>query len=175
MDDAVTALVERHVRADGHIVRKVFLQLPVQRAPSAKVAPTEVGRKDENLVGLLQNSIIDRNVRAGGEQAVDVLLLSRRVVDRQQRLEHFGNLGLPEAERVDDGVDVPHKDARIPQVILPAYVLLGSFHIRFLLERIDAENLLVHRRSGAEVGLDVAVARFGASGLHAERQNGIVA
>ena len=81
--------------------------------------------------------------------------------------------GLVDAEGVDDGVHVPDKDARIPEVVVLLYIAQGGLQIGLLAERVHAEDALVAQRVGREVGLDISVARLRTCGFHSQRDDGV--
>ena len=111
MDDAVVRFVEVDVRPDAGVAVSVLLHLLAQRAPRAEVAPAETGGIDEDLLCVLHNGIVHRDMLTSGEELVNHLLLLRRVVDGQQIFEDARHGGLVHAERVDNRADVPNKDA----------------------------------------------------------------
>ena len=137
------ALVERDVGTYGHVAREVLVHLHMQRAPCAKVAPAKVGREDVDLVGVLKDGIVHRDVGALGEVGVYLLLFTVGVEVRHQRGEDLGNFGLVDAEGIDDGAHVPDEDARVPEVVVLADVSLCRLRVGLLLEGVHTENLLV--------------------------------
>ena len=126
MDDAVVGIVDIHVLADDAVAVEVFLGLHQQGAPGAQVAPTEIGRADEDFLCLLHDGIVDGNALAFGEALVYLLLLLFRSIDRQQVLENAVNGWLVHAEGIHDGTDAPDEDAGIPEIAAVADVLHGS-------------------------------------------------
>lgn len=173
MDYAVVAFYHFYVLAYACVAVEVAWCLFVQGAPGAEVAPSEVGRADEYLLGLLHDGIVYGDVLTFGVQAVYGFLLLRCAKDVEHTLEDLAERWLVDTEGVDDGLHVPEEDARVPEEIALLDVLLRSLKVWLLAEPVHTEYLLVAWRAGAEVGLYVAVACLGACGLHAKGDYGI--
>ena len=78
MYNTVMAFEDVDFLADADIAIEILLALLMQRSPGAKVTPTEVRRTDKDLLGLLHNGIVNRDIFAFREEAVDLFLLFLR-------------------------------------------------------------------------------------------------
>ena len=173
MDHAVGSLEETDIVADGCIAIEVFLGLIAQRTPSAKVAPAKFAWADKDFFGFLHDGIVHRDTLAFREDAVNFFLFLVGAVVGQQIFKGFRDGWLVDTEGIDNRTDVPDEDACIPEVIVLLDILLGCGSIRFLFEGVHSEDALVAQRAGREVGLNIAVSRFGAGGLNAQCDDGI--
>ena len=140
----------------------------MKRAPCAQVAPSEVSREDENLLSILQYSVIDADILTFRIFGVDHLLFLFSAEDRNHLLKHICNQRTIHTESIYDSSDIPYEDACIPEVIIVSDILLSSLQIRFLSERIDHENLSVAHTLLCEVRLNIAIASLRACRLHSE-------
>ena len=173
MHDAVVRLKHRNVLADAGVAVEVALRVREQRAPRAQVAPAKVRRTDENLLRTLHDGVVHGNLLTFRESLVDGALLLGRTVERVHSLENLAHRGLIDAEGIHDGRNAPNEDAGVPEIVVLLDVGLRRLQIGLFAKRIHTVNLAVARRMGTQVGLNVAVARFGAVGLHAERHDGV--
>ena len=173
MHDAVVAIIELYALAYLHVALGIGYHTLVERPPRAQVAPSEVGREDVDLFGLLHHSIVDTDAWTLGEAAVDDALLFRGAIDVLQAFEDFRYLGGIYAQCIDDGGDAEDEDAAVPEVVRETDIALGSLQVGLLAEGVDTIYLAVACAGRAEVGLNIAVARLGARGFHAERHDAV--
>ena len=97
---------------------------------------------------------------------VDVAFLFRCAIDAHSRLELGGYFGQQLFARLDNGVHVPHEEARIPIELAALYKDFGQFQLRFLREGLHLVEIVAHRF----VNLDVSVSGLRAVRLDAQRQ-----
>ena len=81
MYDAIVAFKQVDVLTDAHVAIEILLALFVERTPCAQIAPTEIGRTDENFLGLFHDGIVNGNVLTFWEQTVDLLLFLLCAID----------------------------------------------------------------------------------------------
>ena len=173
MDDAVATFEEFDVASHSRIVVTIVGKILMQRAPRAKVAPSEVSGIHEYLLCFLKDGIVHGYALAQREVLVDGGLLSGRAVQGKQLLEHLRNLWLIDAEGIHDGGDAPHEDACVPEETAVLDVLLGHLQRGLFLESVHAVHVLLARGCEGEVAFYVALACLRACGLHAKRNDGV--
>ena len=150
-----------------------MLCLHKQRAPSAKITPTKVCRTYKYLLHLFHDGIIDRYVLTLWISFVYHLLLLVGAIDGQHALEYLTQHGLENAEGVDDSAYVPYKNASIPEIAFVFDILCCCLKIRFLLETVNAENLLVAHAAHRKIRLNISVASLWTRRFHSESNDGI--
>ena len=143
--NAVAALKGVDVLADESVAVHVALALQQQRAPCAEVAPAEVCREDEDLLGILHHGIVDGNVVAVGIHLINSLLLLWRAHDILYALKDIVDARRIDTQGIDDGLDAPHKDAGIPEEVMLTDIVLGGLQVRLFLELVDTIDLAVAR------------------------------
>lgn len=82
---------------------------------------TQSWQEGQNLIRLLHNGIIHRNVLAQREIPVNHFLLLVRIIIRKQTLEHLRNGRLIYAQGVHHRIYIPHKNTGIPEEIIFEY------------------------------------------------------
>ena len=151
----------------------IFRQILVQRSPSTQITPSKAGRKDKNLIRLLHNGIIHRNILAQREILVNHFLLLVRIIIRKQTLEHLRNGRLIYAQGIHHRIYIPHKNTGIPEEIIFLNIAPGCFQIGFLFKRIHPEYLLIGGRRYTEISFNVTVARLRTSRFHAQGKDSV--
>ena len=81
MHHTVVRIVKMNIVADDRVAIKIVMLLQHQRSPCAEVGPSEVGWAHEDLLRLLHNGVVDRDILALGIALVNHLALSRCAVD----------------------------------------------------------------------------------------------
>lgn len=136
LDQAVRRIVEfrvgRHDIAVGVLGRKF-----VERAPRPDVVPPELRAPHEDIIGSLQNAVVDRDRRTARKDLLHgswllgrsefVCLSGKEAIDLRQMA----------FERCEDAPRRPDEDAGIPQVITRRQVAHGGLQIGFLAERCN--------------------------------------
>ena len=133
------------VLADESVAVHVALALQQQRAPRAKVAPTKVCREDKDLLCILHHGVIDGDIVAIGIHLINSLLLLRRAHDILYAFKDVVDAGRIHAQSIDNRLHTPYKDTGIPEKVMLADIVLGSFQVRLFLELVDTINLAVAR------------------------------
>ena len=173
MHDAVVAFHHLDVLAYAAVAVEVAWSLQKQRAPCAKVAPTKVGRTNEDFFSLFHDGIVDRDILTLRIFLIDHSLLLVGTHDIEHAFEDFAESWFVYAECVDDGFYIPHKDTCIPEIVVLLNIFLCCLKIWFLAESVYTEYLLVAWRTCGEVCLYIAVACFWAICLHTKSYDGI--
>ena len=132
--NAVVRIVQRHIAADDTVAIEIVTGLHAQAAPRAQVTPTEVGRTNENLFGLLHDGIVNTDALALREPLVDSFLLLWCAIYSIEVLEDFAHARLVDAEGIDNGADIPDEDAGIPEVVFLLQVFQCYGQVGFLAE-----------------------------------------
>ncbi len=107
--DTVVGVEKRNVLSDDPIAEDILLGVCQQGAPSAYIAPAEIGRADVDFFGFFHDGIVHGDAFALWVSAVDFLLFFWSAVNAQHALKDAVDRGLIDAEGVDDGVDVQMK------------------------------------------------------------------
>jgi len=169
VDDAVLAVEEAHVGAYGGVAVFIGLQMRLDGTPASEVAPGEIFGDDIDARGLLHDGVVDGNLFAGREEA---LQLSALLVSKEgggQLVHDARNLRGVGAQFPYNSIYVPHKDACIPEIVAVFQILEGGVQVRFLLELAYLHQLAMQGLGG----VDVAVTRFRAGGRNTYGDNGV--
>ena len=143
MHDAVAALDGLDVRSDEGVAVRILLRNLAKAAPGAQVAPSEAGRKDEDVLSFLQDGIVDGYVGAVGKLTVYDGLLTLCTQVGKDALEDVCYGGFIDTEGVDDGRDVPDEEAGIPVEIVLHHILAGGLQVGLLAEAIHGKQFFV--------------------------------
>ena len=163
MHHTVPAVVHIHPAAHLGIARFILRQQRAQRTPATQVTPSELRRQHKDILRLLHHRIVDGNLLASREEALQLLRLFVRKQGRLQLVHHSGNLRRIPAYGIRNRVRVPHKNPRVPEIIPRSQIPLCRFHVRFLPERLHLADPLCVRFSQSSY---VPVSRFRSGRLH---------
>src|SRR5690554_3389245 len=137
----------------------------MQCSPRAQVAPPEIGDVYINIIRLLENTVIDRDIGAKRETFIDEFFLVERVEKIFPLVEFLVDIGEIFLEPIHDAIHAPQKDTGIPNELTTVDKLFRQLVIGLLGERLYFKNTVLL----LFVRLDIAIACFGPTGLNAQR------
>ena len=173
MDDAIARVVQIDVRPDTSIVEGIMRCDLMQRPPRAKIAPSEVGGQDIDLLGFLHDSVVDGDRRTKRELTIDGFLLLGGPINGHHVLEYSRNVRSIDTYGVDNSGNAEKEDAAVPEEVLTTDITFGRSYVGLLVEGIHTEHLTIAGTRLAEIRLDVAITCLRTCRVHAKREYGI--
>ena len=139
-DYIAVGFVEMRFGMEADVAVGVFVAELIEAAPCAEIGPTEGGRKDEDIVGFLHDTVVDGYIRAFGEDLFDEVFLFIGPHEQFSFTEAVGHLRQEVSEGLADGLEVPDEDAAVPEKISALEEDLRHLEVGFLGKGLDRED-----------------------------------
>ena len=142
--------MESHIRT-----RLLTLEL-IERAPGTEVCPAKVDGKHHDVVCLLQDSVVNRDIGALREDLADTALLLIGSISTLHLVEDRGQRRQVLVEGIEDGMYVPSEHPTIPEEFPTLIEDLRHLDVGLFREGLHLHKVLIFNISE----LDVAIARL---------------
>ena len=172
LDDVVAAVLHEYVAVDDDIVAGALAHAFVDGMPRAQVCPSEVARHDIDVVGALEDALVDAELGVGGVVLVDEGHLLLDVVLEAVVVKLVDDVGEELAEAVVEVAGVGEDEAGVPQELAALHEHAGEVALGLLGEALYAIEVAVGRLVAL---LDVSVAGFRTGGLDTHGEEDVIA
>ena len=128
----------------------------IERAPGTEVCPAEVDGKHHDVVCLLQDSVVNRDIGALRENLADTALLLISSISTLHLIEDRGQRRQVLMEGIEDRLHVPCEHPTIPKEFPTLVEDLRHLDVGLFREGLHLHKVLIFNISE----LDVAIARL---------------
>ena len=166
LNHIVSAIFHHHIRVNHHIVILRLAESLINRVPRAQVGPSKTAFLDIDIVRLLQNAIVDRQIGELREILIDKIqfLIARdpHALFVNHAKHHWQYL----LQTLYQITHIGEKHTRVPVKLSTVDKHLGKLPVGFLCERLHLIQIL---DAGLLAQLDITVARLRSRRLHTHR------